>query len=110
TEDLSCRCSYPVHKGTGGVSSGPTSAGHAFAARVGGTPPQPRRSPVGAGHGSVPIRPPGGSTPDTGDRRPGLQLDGGSGGLLHGVGQPRASPRGRGDDPAGPAGVPSGRI
>ena len=79
-------------------------------ARVGGTPPQPCRSAVGAGHGPVPIRLPGGSTQDTGGRRPGLQLDGVSGGPPHGVGQPRASPRGRGPDPAGPAGVPSGRV
>ncbi len=99
-----------VHQGTGGVSSGPTSASRAFAARVGGTPPQPRRSAVGAGHGPVPIRLPGGSTQDTGGRRPGLQLDGVSGGPPHGVGQPRASPRGRGPDPAEPAGVPSGRV
>ena len=106
----SCQCLDPVRKGTGDVSPGPTSASRAVARRVGGTPPQPRRSAVGAGHGPVPIRLPGGSPQDTGGRRPGLQLDGVSGGPPHGVGQPRASPRGRGPDPAEPAGVPSGRV
>ena len=97
-------------KGTGDVSSGPTSASRAFAGSVGGTPPQPRRSALGAGHGPVPIRLPGGSPQNTGGRRPGLQLDGVSGGPPHGLGQPRASPRGRGPHPTEPAGVPSGRM
>ena len=53
---------------------------------------------------------PGGGSQDAGGRSPGLQLDGVSGGPPHRVGQPRASPRGRGPHFAGPAGVPSRSV
>ena len=41
---------------------------------------------------------------------PCLQLESGPSGPRHGVGQPRAPPRGRGPDPAEPAGLPAGRV
>ena len=110
TKALSRHGVAAFREGTGDVSPGPTARSRAIPPRLGDTPPQPCRSAVGAGHGAVPIWLPCGSTQDAGGRRPGVQLDGVSGGPPHGVGQPCASPRGRASHPAEPAGVPSGRV
>ena len=64
-----------------------------------GPPPRPR-------HGPAPKRAGGGSPEDSRGGRPGPRLEGESGARPGRTGSPRAPPRGRGTDPARPAGLP----